>query len=362
MNKSDHPVITAVIPTYRRPKMLRRAIETVLGQTYPYLTVAVFDNASGDGTEEVVTELARRDSRVRYHRHPENVGMIANFQYGMDAVETPYFAFLCDDDLLLPGFFAHAMDRMKRNPRARFFCGQTVMFNPDVGSHVLKPAKCWESRVYDAGEAAVLMLRRMFAWTGSLFSVEVRDRIRFFVPSGLGDVDFLVKAANLFPFVVSLVPCTVFSARDDRTVHSMSPPDLAALYRRTHANFASDKAFSPEQLDELERLFDQHLRIIVGQKLKRAFLREDWHTFDLAARFLNRLGRVRPGKKIRMILGRPWSRNMWFAKLLRRYLRAFHLARAKRKSGGRFASIEDVVRIYGDRAIDACADSTSSPA
>ncbi len=53
------PQITTVIPTYRRPKLLRRAIESVLAQTYPHLKVTVFDNASGDETPEVVAELAR---------------------------------------------------------------------------------------------------------------------------------------------------------------------------------------------------------------------------------------------------------------------------------------------------------------
>ena len=75
----EDPQITTVIPTYRRPKLLRRAIESVLAQTYPHLTVTVFDNASGDETEEVVGELARRNPRVRYHCHPETIGASANF-------------------------------------------------------------------------------------------------------------------------------------------------------------------------------------------------------------------------------------------------------------------------------------------
>lgn len=44
------PIITAVIPTYRRPRLLRRAIKSVLAQTYPHFQVCVYDNASGDET------------------------------------------------------------------------------------------------------------------------------------------------------------------------------------------------------------------------------------------------------------------------------------------------------------------------
>jgi glycosyltransferase involved in cell wall biosynthesis len=70
------PLITVIIPTYRRPKMLGRAIRSVLNQTFPDLQVCVYDNASGDETTQVVVEFAERDSRVRYHCHAANIGAI----------------------------------------------------------------------------------------------------------------------------------------------------------------------------------------------------------------------------------------------------------------------------------------------
>ena len=46
------PTVTAIIPTYRRPRLVRRAIESVLAQTYPHVRVLVCDNASGDALLE----------------------------------------------------------------------------------------------------------------------------------------------------------------------------------------------------------------------------------------------------------------------------------------------------------------------
>ena len=43
---SPRPLITTVIPTYRRPHMLQRAIRSVLDQTYPHFKICVYDNAS----------------------------------------------------------------------------------------------------------------------------------------------------------------------------------------------------------------------------------------------------------------------------------------------------------------------------
>ena len=68
---SSAPLITTIIPTYRRPKLLQRAIRSVLNQTYPHFQVCIYDNASGDDTAAVVAEIAKGDPRVKYHCHPK---------------------------------------------------------------------------------------------------------------------------------------------------------------------------------------------------------------------------------------------------------------------------------------------------
>src|SRR5271168_4302039 len=96
------PCITTIIPTYRRPRLLPRAITSVLKQTYPHFEVHVYDNASGDETRQVVESIAATDPRVKYHCHESNIGLVANFAYGMERVTTPLFNLLSDDDLVFP--------------------------------------------------------------------------------------------------------------------------------------------------------------------------------------------------------------------------------------------------------------------
>ncbi len=105
------PRITTVIPTYRRPKLLPRAIMSVLRQTFPHFEVHVYDNASGDETRQVVERLAATDPRVKYHCHERNIGLVPNFAYGMERVATRFFNLLSDDDLVFPRFFDSAYPR-----------------------------------------------------------------------------------------------------------------------------------------------------------------------------------------------------------------------------------------------------------
>ena len=64
--------VTVIIPTYRRPEFLYRAIASVLAQTYKDFDLLVIDDASQDATREVVGRIA--DERMRYFQNEVNVG------------------------------------------------------------------------------------------------------------------------------------------------------------------------------------------------------------------------------------------------------------------------------------------------
>lgn len=90
--------IQIFIPTFNRAKKLKRAISSVLSQTWGDLQVVVLDNHSTDDTEQMITALMTVDARISYIRRESNIGMIANFNSIGDLVTGNYFAVLADDD------------------------------------------------------------------------------------------------------------------------------------------------------------------------------------------------------------------------------------------------------------------------
>lgn len=124
------PLIATVIPTYKRPAMLRRAIHSVLNQTFPDFRICIYDNASGDGTREVAEEFCRKDSRVEYVCRPDNIGAHANWMDAASRVGTPFFSFLPDDDILLPHFFETALAGFQRYPEAAMSILPTISMSP----------------------------------------------------------------------------------------------------------------------------------------------------------------------------------------------------------------------------------------
>jgi glycosyltransferase involved in cell wall biosynthesis len=96
------PAVSVAIPTFNRRHTLQRAVESVLAQTHHDLEVVVSDNASTDGTAELLGELVRRDARVRVVRQPANLGMVGNLDAALRLADGEHAMLLCDDDWLAP--------------------------------------------------------------------------------------------------------------------------------------------------------------------------------------------------------------------------------------------------------------------
>jgi glycosyltransferase involved in cell wall biosynthesis len=110
--------------------MLRRAIRSVLRQTFADFRVCIYDDASNDETAEVAEEFCRKDSRVEYKRRLQNIGQQRSFVDGANQVETPFFSFLPDDDMMLPGFFKAALEGFEKHPEAAMSVLPTLQMSP----------------------------------------------------------------------------------------------------------------------------------------------------------------------------------------------------------------------------------------
>lgn len=91
------PKVSAIITTYNRPDLVKRAIESVLNQTYDNIECIVIDDCSSKGkTRNIIKSY--EDNRLRYIRHDSNRGLSAARNTGIDVATGRYVAFLDDDD------------------------------------------------------------------------------------------------------------------------------------------------------------------------------------------------------------------------------------------------------------------------
>ncbi|MDR6884835.1 glycosyltransferase family 2 protein [Bacillus sp. 3255] len=98
------PLVSILIPTYRRPLYLEQALRSALSQTYPRIEIIICDNSEDDATERVVKShlSSPRGSAIRYIRNAANIGPIANQQRCFQLATGEYVNYLMDDDLFHP--------------------------------------------------------------------------------------------------------------------------------------------------------------------------------------------------------------------------------------------------------------------
>lgn len=96
------PKVSVIILTFNRAELLRRALASVLDQTFRDFEIIIVDDCSSDNTGEVISELSSTDGRIKYIRQPKNMGPGASRNAGLKNASGEYIAFLDDDDEWLP--------------------------------------------------------------------------------------------------------------------------------------------------------------------------------------------------------------------------------------------------------------------
>lgn len=92
------PTVSVIIPTYNRMRMLKRALGSVLRQTYGSVEIIVVDGGSTDGTHDVVENL-QGSYDINYIRNDSPQGLSAARNIAMRAATGQFIAFLDDDDM-----------------------------------------------------------------------------------------------------------------------------------------------------------------------------------------------------------------------------------------------------------------------
>jgi Glycosyl transferase family 2 len=289
----DSPQITAIICTYRRPEMLKRAILSVLNQSYGDFQICIYDNASGDETTAVVAEFARQDSRVKYHCRPQNIGLLANYAEAMKDVKTPFFAFVADDDLMLPNFYGAAIEAFAAQPSAMFFAGSFLCMSLE-GNKNGGVAYAAEVLMPPAGVFKFIESDMYPCLHGTMLRREVLDNSAEFGRVHLwADRDWLCQIAARYPVITSPVECAIF------TIHNL---DKGREIKIEHA-WQEQEAIAASLQPLLDEAANSRL-----QKIFSTIIRNNTYFLGIELLYSGNFAGVRTGaKKLRQEYGTFWQ-------------------------------------------------------
>jgi hypothetical protein len=135
--------VTVVVPCYNYGHYVATCVQSVLDQVGVEVDVLVIDDASPDGSADVVSALPDHDDRVRVICHRENVGHIATFNEGLAQAKGDYTVLLSADDMLTPGCLSRATAVLERNPHVGMAYGAPLIFSDDNIPIARSDATAW---------------------------------------------------------------------------------------------------------------------------------------------------------------------------------------------------------------------------
>lgn len=170
------PSISILIPVYNVEQYLRRCLDSILGQSFGDFEVVCVNDASPDGSLDILKEYAEHDKRIKIVDKPVNEGLM-RARYSAYTVAAGRYFFFCDSDDYLPENALQALYDDAETSGADITVGEMSLINKH-GKKALKP------RHRRIGNSAPQYLTAILNWTtcslcGSLFKRELFENTEY---------------------------------------------------------------------------------------------------------------------------------------------------------------------------------------
>lgn len=128
----NYPLVSVGIITYNQKNYLRECIESVLIQDYPNIEIVIGDDASTDGTQEMLKEYDKKyPGKFKLILHKTNQGITKNSNSVLKKCEGKYIVWMGGDDLMLPGKIRRQVEYMESHPECTLCYHNLDVFDSD---------------------------------------------------------------------------------------------------------------------------------------------------------------------------------------------------------------------------------------
>ena len=109
-------LVSVIMAAYNHERYIAAAIESILNQTMPDLELVIVDDASTDGTPQIIQSYQEKDSRVKAFFHQQNQGIAATANQCLNNAVGQYLTFIGSDDLWVTNKLEKQLQILKDNP------------------------------------------------------------------------------------------------------------------------------------------------------------------------------------------------------------------------------------------------------
>ena len=194
------PEVSVIIPTYNRAKIVHKAIDSVLQQTYKDYEILVVDDGSTDNTKAALNQYG---NNIVY-RYKDNGGISSARNFGIENATGKYVALLDSDDYWLEKKLEKQMACFRENPSYGVVATRCASFEIDGNFDTIEPqGKIREkNRPGKSGWVYKDLFHRNFIRTSSVvIKLDCFAKVGMFDESlyQCNDVDMWMRLARQYP-------------------------------------------------------------------------------------------------------------------------------------------------------------------
>lgn len=135
------PSISVIMPVFNNREFVREAVKSVLDQTIPDFEFIIIDDASTDGTSDILNKYKSRDKRIKVVRNKKNQGLTKSLNIGLRHAQGEYIARMDGDDICVKKRLEKQLNYMKNYPGCDFLATRAIVIN-NLGKYIKKTKNC----------------------------------------------------------------------------------------------------------------------------------------------------------------------------------------------------------------------------
>jgi len=263
------PRVSIIIPSYNHERFVSRAIESALAQTYQDFEIVITDDASTDGSVDILSSYARQDPRIKLFLNRFNYETHA-INHCIQQSSGDYIAILSSDDEFFPAKLERQVDFLDRRPDVAAVFTQARIV--DEQNRDLPESSHFYSTIFQQPNRSRHEWLRRFYFEGNclchpsvLIRRSVYDTLGVYNPlmGALDDLDMWVRICLHHEIHVLGDALVNFRVRDSDANVSADTPEN---FRRGQFEMIKilDHFVSPDALAQLHLIFPEFANQLAG--------------------------------------------------------------------------------------------------
>ena len=128
---TSNPKLTIGMPVYNGELFIKKAIESILAQTFTDFELIISNNSSSDSTEKICQDFIDKDNRIQIHTQKKNIGIHRNFNFLLSKAKGEYFAWAAVDDYLDNDFMEKNLKILESDKSVVSSVGKIIPYGVD---------------------------------------------------------------------------------------------------------------------------------------------------------------------------------------------------------------------------------------